>query len=78
MYVQAHMTIPIRLFPYYVPKSVSAIKHGVCANTFIGPDIEIGEGAVIGAGTVMVKDAEPWGVYAGNPAKYIKKTNFEK
>lgn len=28
MYVQAHMTIPIRLFPYYVPKSVSAIKHG--------------------------------------------------
>ena len=34
----------------------------ICANTFIGPDIEIGEGAVIGAGTVMVKDAEPWGV----------------
>lgn len=28
MYVQAHMTIPIRLFPYYVPKSVSAIRHG--------------------------------------------------
>ena len=45
----------------------------ICANTFIGPDIEIGEGAVIGAGTVMVKDAESWGVYAGNPAKYIKK-----
>ena len=35
--------------------------------------VTIGEGAVIGAGTVMVKDAEPWGVYAGNPAKYIKK-----
>ena len=48
----------------------------ICANTFIGPDIEIGEGAVIGAGTVMVKDAEPWGVYAGNPAKYIKKRIF--
>ena len=28
----------------------------------------IGEGAVIGAGTVMVKDAEPWGVYAGKPS----------
>lgn len=28
MYVQAHMTIPIRLFPYCVPKSVSAIRHG--------------------------------------------------
>ena len=62
------MTIPIRLFPYCVPKSVSANQTWICANTFIGPDIEIGEGAVIGAGTVMVKDAEPWGVYAGNPA----------
>ena len=41
-------------------------------------DIEIGEGAVIGAGTVMVKDAEPWGVYAGNPAKYIKKRILKK
>lgn len=50
----------------------------ICANTFIGPDIEIGEGAVIGAGTVMVKDAEPWGVYAGNPAKYIKKRILKK
>lgn len=43
----------------------------ICANTFIGPDIEIGEGAVIGAGTVMVKDAEPWGVYAGGPVRAV-------
>ena len=48
----------------------------ICANTFIGPDIEIGEGAVIGAGTVMVKDAEPWGVYAGNETNYYD--NFKK
>ena len=34
--------------------------------------------AVIGAGTVMVKNAEPWGVYAGNPAKYIKKRILKK
>ena len=33
----------------------------------------IGEGAIIGAGTVLMKDAEAWGIYAGNPAKYIKK-----
>lgn len=45
----------------------------ICANTFIGPNTNIGEGAIIGAGAVMIKDAEPWGVYAGNPAKYIKK-----
>lgn len=45
----------------------------ICANAFIGPNTKISEGAVIGAGAVMMKDAEPWGVYAGNPAKYIKK-----
>lgn len=45
----------------------------ICTNTFIGPNTNIGEGAIIGAGAVMMKDAEPWGIYAGNPAKYIKK-----
>ena len=40
---------------------------------FIGPNTHIGEGAIIGAGTVLMKDAEAWGIYAGNPAKYIKK-----
>lgn len=45
----------------------------ICANAFIGPNTHIGEGAIIGAGTVLMKDAEAWGIYAGNPAKYIKK-----
>ncbi len=45
----------------------------LCANSFVGPDTKIGEGAIIGAGAVMMKDAEPWGIYAGNPAKLIKK-----
>lgn len=44
----------------------------ICANAFIGPGANIGEGAIIGAGAVMMKDAEAWGIYAGNPAKYIK------
>lgn len=45
----------------------------ICANSFVGPGITIGDGAIVGAGAVIMKDAEPWGIYAGNPAKYIKK-----
>lgn len=45
----------------------------VCANAFIGPRVHIGEGAIIGAGAVMMKDADAWGIYAGNPSHFIKK-----
>lgn len=44
----------------------------ICANAFVGPGTNIGEGAIVGAGAVIMKNAEAWGIYAGNPAKYIK------
>jgi acetyltransferase-like isoleucine patch superfamily enzyme len=37
------------------------------------PGVTIGEGAVVAAGSVVVKDVEPWTVVGGNPAKVIKK-----
>jgi UDP-2-acetamido-3-amino-2,3-dideoxy-glucuronate N-acetyltransferase len=36
------------------------------------PGVEIGEEAMIGAGAVVVKDCKPFGVYVGNPARFIK------
>ncbi|MDP7187814.1 MAG: putative colanic acid biosynthesis acetyltransferase [Candidatus Poseidoniia archaeon] len=44
----------------------------ICAEAFIGPGVTVGEGAVIGARAVLTKDAEPWSIYAGNPAIKIK------
>lgn len=41
------------------------------ANCTLMPDITIGEGAVLGAGSFINKNAEPWGIYAGSPAKRI-------
>ncbi|MBT8038326.1 MAG: acyltransferase [Verrucomicrobiae bacterium] len=35
------------------------------------PGVTIGEGAVVGAGSVVVKDVEPFSIVAGNPAKKI-------
>jgi putative colanic acid biosynthesis acetyltransferase WcaF len=45
----------------------------LCTDSFIGPGVNIGEGAVVGAMAVVVKDVPPWTVVAGNPAKPIKK-----
>lgn len=35
-------------------------------NSVILPGVTIGEGASVGAGSVVTKDLEPWGVYVGN------------
>ncbi|WP_051540250.1 CatB-related O-acetyltransferase [Ruminococcus sp. FC2018] len=33
---------------------------------------KIGDGAVVGAGSIVLHDLEPYGVYAGNPARLIR------
>ncbi len=45
----------------------------VAASATIGPGVTIGTGAVLGLGGVATKDLEPWGVYGGSPATWIKK-----
>lgn len=43
------------------------------ANATICPGVTIGNGTVIGAGSVVVKDIEPGVVAAGNPCRVIRK-----
>ena len=45
----------------------------VSSDCFILPGITIKAGCVIGARSVVTKDLSSWGVYAGNPAIFIKK-----
>ena len=42
------------------------------------PGVTIGKGAVIAAGSVVVKDVEPFAVVGGNPAKFIKYRDIER
>ena len=44
----------------------------VGANTTILPGVTIGDGAVIGAGSVVHKDVEPYSFVAGNPLQVIR------
>jgi acetyltransferase-like isoleucine patch superfamily enzyme len=41
-------------------------------NAIICSGIEIGQGAVIAAGSVVTKNVEPYSIVGGNPAKHIK------
>ena len=43
------------------------------AGVIILPNITIGKSAVVGAGSVVTKDVEPFTVVSGNPAKPMKK-----
>ncbi len=44
----------------------------VCADTFVGPGVTIGDRSVIGARAVAVRDVPSDVVVAGNPAKIVK------
>ena len=56
-----------------VPKPITIeAKAWVAAEAFVGPGITVGEGAVLGARAVAVKDLEPWMIYGGNPAKPLR------
>ncbi|WP_345993683.1 acyltransferase [Sulfurimonas sp. HSL-1716] len=43
------------------------------ANSIILPGVEIGENSIVGAGSVVTKNVPSRTIYAGNPAKLIKK-----
>lgn len=43
------------------------------ANTLIKSGVKIGNGAIVGMGSVVTKDIPPYEIWAGNPAKYIRR-----
>lgn len=50
------------------------LKTGCCVGmgTIIMPGVTIGEGAMIGAGSVVTKDIPAWSIATGNPAVVVR------
>jgi galactoside O-acetyltransferase len=47
----------------------------ICANVVITKDVRIGAHSIIAAGSVVTSNVEPYSVYAGVPAKLLRKRN---
>ena len=57
----------------YVVKPI-VLKKGclVGMESFVMPGVTIGEGAIVGAGSLVTKDIPAWTIAAGRPAKVLK------
>ncbi len=44
----------------------------ICARAMVAPGVNVGEGAVLGLGSVANRDLQPWTVYTGNPAQPVR------
>ena len=64
--------------PLLKPPIMIGDQAWICADAFVGPGVEIGEGAVVGARAVAMKNVEPWVVVAGNPTYFIKMRTLRK
>lgn len=49
----------------------------IATRSFVHKGSVIGEGAVVGACSVVAGEVEPWTVVGGNPAKFIKKRELQ-
>ena len=48
-----------------------------CCAVFIGPGVEVGHAAVVGAGSVVMTSVDAETIVAGNPAKFVGKRTLE-
>jgi putative colanic acid biosynthesis acetyltransferase WcaF len=61
-----------RGFPLVTAPITVGDEAWIAAEAFVHPGVTIGEGAVIGARSVVTKDMPEWTVCAGHPCRVIK------
>lgn len=63
---------------FYAGKVIIGERVFIGMNTLIVNSVTIGDNAVIGAGSVVTRDIPQNEIWAGNPARFVKKINPEK
>lgn len=49
----------------------------IAADAFVGPRVRVGEGAILAARGVALRDLDPWWIHAGNPASRVREREFD-
>lgn len=75
-YKAEYNCIPSDIF-YPQKRTVIGNDVWIGCNVVICSGVKVGHGAVIGGGSVVIKDVEPYTIVAGNPAKVIRKRTDE-
>ena len=79
-YVGNCLTNPTIPYPFRRPlrSFVRLGRHAIIgANSVVLPGVTIEEGAAIGAGSVVTRDCEAWTIYAGSPARPLRRRPHE-
>ena len=67
-------------YPYF-HQSLGKVKIGrgvfIGANSIICKPVTIGDGSVIAAGSVVLKDIPQMEIWGGNPARFLKKRDYK-
>jgi putative colanic acid biosynthesis acetyltransferase WcaF len=61
-----------RHFQLLVRSIVVGDRAWLAAECFVGPGVTVGNGAVLGARAVAMRDLDAWTVYRGNPATAVR------
>ncbi len=73
----AHTATPVVTYLSEIYHDVKPVSIGdgawIGASCIILPGVQVGMHCMIGAGSVVTKDTEAYSLYAGNPARKIKK-----
>jgi len=62
-----NLELPLKRLPIKIGSQV-----WVCSNVFVGPNTNIGNDSIVGAGSVVIKDVPENSIVGGNPAVKIK------
>ena len=82
-----HITANVTILTHYLDISRNGVlwrsghvyigdRTFIGTGTIISKDVRIGNNVIIGAGSVVTKDVPDNEIWAGNPARFIKKRNI--
>lgn len=63
----ARIDLPLRRIPVSIGRDA-----WICADAFVGPGVDVGDGAVLGARAAAFRDLPAWTVCIGTPARPVR------